>query len=82
MLSHALEHEGLIPEGDLDSRSKSPRTSPRVHGLKDYFKEARKLDQKYHGTEPGTIGPFEARFREYGKPGKCAVSGMVLGAFG
>ena len=43
---------------------------------------ARKLDQKYHGTQPGTIGPIEARLREYGKPDEHAVSGLVLGAFG
>ena len=43
---------------------------------------ARKLDQKYHGTQTGTIGPIEARLREYGKPDEHAVSGLVLGAFG
>ena len=43
---------------------------------------ARKLDQKYHGTQPGTIGPIETRLREYGKPDGHTVSGLVLGAFG
>jgi len=43
---------------------------------------ARKLDQKYHSTQPGTIGPIEARLREHGKPNEHAISGLVLGAFG
>ena len=43
---------------------------------------ARKLDQQYHGTKPGAIGPIKARLREYGLPDEHEVSGLVLGAFG
>ena len=58
----------------------TPSSAAKV--TKDYYKVARKLDQKYHGTQPETIGPIEARLREYGKPNEDAVSGLVLGAFG
>ena len=78
-------YKGLIPEGDLDSpatRAKFPAEVRAAKVTKDYYKVARKLDQKYHGTQPGTIGPIEARLREYGKPDEHAVSGLVLGAFG
>ena len=76
---------GLIPEGDLDSpatRAKFPAEVRAAKVTKDYYKWARRLCQKYHGTKPGTIGPIEARLREYGKPDGHAVSGLVLGAFG
>ena len=76
---------GLIPEGDLDSpatRAKFPAEVRAAKVTKDYYKVARKLDQKHHGTQPGSIGPIEARLREYGKPDEHAVSGLVLGAFG
>ena len=57
-------------------RARGTRTERR------YCKVARKLDQNYHGTQPGTIGPIEARLREHGKPDEHAASGLVLGAFG
>ena len=76
---------GLIPEGDLDS----PATRAKFHAeartakvTEDYSKVAFKPNQKYHGTQPGTRCPTEARLREYGKPDEHAVSGLVLGAFG
>ena len=59
------------------------KRSAKVH--KDYLKSARDLDHKFHNTQPGEVGPIEAKLLEYGAkdgPNPHAVVGLVLGAFG
>ena len=52
---------------------------------KQYLKTARDLDQKFYNTQPGDVGPIEAKLSEFGArdgPNPRAVVGLVLGAFG
>jgi hypothetical protein len=46
----------------------------------DYFKSARELDTRFHGTAAGGIGPAQAALLQYGVNGR--VLGLVFGAFG
>ena len=84
-LACGLTYKGLVLERDLDNpatREKLPVEVLAAKVTKNDYKVARKLDQKHHDTQPGTICPIEVRLREYGKPDDHAVSGPVLGAFG
>ena len=48
-----------------------------------YVRRARSIDQKYHDTSAGTVGPFEAALRAYGGHGEDdSLTGLVFGAFG
>jgi hypothetical protein len=52
---------------------------------KQYLTTARDLDQKYHSSQRGEVGPIEAKLFEFGVrdgPKPHAVVGFVLGAFG
>ena len=52
---------------------------------KQYLAAARDLDQKFHNSKRGEVGPIEAKLLEFGErdgPKPHAVVGFVLGAFG
>ena len=42
----------------------------------EYRKPLAKLDQKYHHTQPGQVGPLESRLQGYG-----SLQCLVMGAF-
>ena len=70
---------------NLNDRGTFPveKRSAKVH--KDYLRSGRDLDHKFHNTQPGEVGPIEAKLFEYGAkdgPNPHAVVGLVLGAFG
>ena len=43
----------------------------------DYYKVARELDERFHGTMPDVIGPVQQELRSYGVNGR--VLGFVVG---
>ena len=47
---------------------------------KDYYKHAKTLDMRIHGTPAGRIGPIEQELREYGHNGR--VLGPIIGCYG
>ena len=50
---------------------------------KDYIARARAIDQRYHSTPAGTVGPFEEALRAHGGHGvNDRLTGLVFGAFG
>jgi hypothetical protein len=52
---------------------------------KQYLSATLDLDQKFHNSQRGKVGPVEAKLLEFGArdgPKPHAVVGFVLGAFG
>ena len=51
---------------NLNDRGTFPveKRSAKLH--KDYLKSARDLDHKFNNTQPGKVGPIEAKLLEYG----------------
>ena len=48
--------------------------------LKDYYKKAHKVDQKYYRTEDGKIGPTEKELRSFGESNRFKA--FVVGEYG
>ena len=64
-----LMYKGLFPKGDLDNPATRTKFREEVNtpkATKGNCKAARKVDKKYHGTQPGAVDPIEARLRAPG----------------